>query len=275
MPSIISNTSWDSAKPYTIDKNIYSKGKVLQFTRKNNMMDSSDRTRRLANINLMKTINSRPTNHNPTNNSYSIKDGQIHKYNNHSNLLNITKGYYLLNARCRQTRDLAKEISDCNYTIVDQSKQGLMRTETSNWNMPPTTPQQKGIQTKFNISTKQQCLGLISEKVQMANYSFKSLNFFLHKKVKQLNTDELCQIPKKLVALNNKLVDPHIIDKDIEHTHHFPISSDDGRIAFGHYTHTHQNDPHDDPKVPPHVPSFGAFTFRFARFPDNKYDTAL
>jgi hypothetical protein len=271
--SDITPTSWNSNIPYKLDKKIYSKRNVLQFTRKNNMVDSSTRTRHLANINLMKSINSRDGNHKAMNNSYALKNGIVQKYNNHTNMLHISQGYHLLNKDCRSSSIYANEISDSNNTYVDLKLDFLNADKNSQWITPPavgTTEQKEGIQIKNNISQKKNpTLGLMSEQSMFNDYKYTKINFFKHAKIKQLKKS--CDDPKNIKVDNNKFVNVHPIDNKSLHHHYFPISLDDGRVTFGHYTHKHSENPHDNSDIPIHTPNYSSFAFRFARFPNNKY----
>ena len=267
----LKTSSWDS--DYEIDKQIYSKQNILHFTKKNNMINSSDRTKNLAKINTMKVINSRNSNYLSKNNNYLIKNKKLVKYNSHKALLDITKGYYLLNKECITSRDYATQLTEANNTFVDLGKKQFLSTQKSKWVNKPSVGTSEiidGIQTNFYIHKKKPILGLMSHESKLKNHTIKQNTFFLHKPIKQIEKTK-CLDPKNILNKNIKPVNPHEIENTTPHNHYFPISNDNGNvIAFGHYSHKHIEASHNDKNVPPHVPSFSSFTHRFAIFPNNK-----
>lgn len=227
----------------------------FNFRNKNNFISSGDRTKRLANIEQMKSINTRKPNISNTN--YKLKNGEIVKYKNHKTLLNIQKGFSSLYKNCRLENNICADLNDSNHTVEDYKDFKRLGGGGSTKN---------GYQTNFKIDKCNIANGLITTIPIFNNYKRFDLNLNLRKKVKQLNVN--CQEPKEI--FKNTKANIHEIDDTQDHHHYFPISQEETGNSFGYYVHQHEQHDHDKSTVPNYT--FDHFVDRYARFPMNFFN---
>ena len=229
----------------------------FKFSNKQAFIDSGDRTKRLANIQIMKSINSKSNNYIPPNKQFQMKNGEINKFKNHSTYLNISRGFSLLNNSCRLKRDTCYSLNDSNHTFTDLSR---------NVRLDGGGIGRRGYQTNFKLDKCNIANGLLPEVPQLKNYERLDFNFNLKQKISKFkNPNPLCESEKEIVK--NVEANPHEIGNTKEHSHYFPISQEEQGTSSGYFTHRHENNPHTLPTVPNFV--FNFFTDRYGRFPQN------
>jgi hypothetical protein len=233
---------------------------LFKFIDKNNFINSGERTKRLANKNIIKSISSNSR-------SKTTKldtDNQIIKFNNHSNMIRISKGFSLLYKKnCNTEKETeCKSLCDSNSTVEDYHQYKRLGGSTDNSNI--LNDIKRGYQIDIPIDKCRIASGLLNSPAKFGTNKYKKkLNFYLHKNMTLVKCNDSIDLNE-----HNK-PDIHNI-KEKKHIHWFPVSREEEGATFGYYVHDHESKPHSENGVPDYY--YNHYIDRFARFPMNFYN---